>query len=198
VTVLAATAIGVAGCCLSQQQVDGVRKDLLARNLAHAEPEMHAAAERRGAVLLPVEAQHVLLPPPCNIVERGVNLAGGYPYAPESGWKCEAAVSATDDRRLFRLKDDRGKVWLGIEVAWTDRPYARLARRGSTVFLLEPRITRKNVGAWTQCECDGMPRVVYQARDAFVIDDIPSVKIEIVEVPMTEESVDWDCKTIGL
>jgi hypothetical protein len=95
---------------------------------------------------------------------------------------------------MIQLKDEQGKSWLAITVSWEHLEYARLGRRGSRLFLLRPAIERRKVGDRTECECDGMPRVMIAENGAFLIEDVPAVSVEIVDVPMVEEYVDWRCK----
>jgi hypothetical protein len=98
------------------------------------------------------------------------------------------------DGEVLHLKDGQGKIWLAVTVSQSHLSYARLAQRGSAVFFLRPRMSRRKVGDRTECECNGMPRPLHPEIGVFVIEDVPSVKIEMVDIPMTEDFVDWGCK----
>jgi hypothetical protein len=206
ITVLATLGALAGGCrlsqqCLSRPQVDTVQEELRSRNRARAEPAVRAAVKDRAAELLPVEANAVRLPPPCALLGAGEEPDSMY-AGHDPAWTCQVeplswALDAPDGD-LFHLKDGQGKLWLALTVSRSDLPYARLARRGSTVFFLRPRMSRRKVGDRTECECDGMPRPVQPEIGVFVIEDVPSVKIEMVDVPMTEDIVDWGCKNYAL
>lgn len=74
--------------------------------------------------------------------------------------------------------------------------YARVARRGDTLFVLTPRIQRRAVDTGTACECDAGPIIVVRTYRAFLLDDLPVKKVERVVVPVTEDYIDWECKAL--
>jgi hypothetical protein len=193
------TLAGACGClsqrCLSQQQADAVRREFVSRNRARTEPAIRAALEERGAILLPVEATTVRLPAPCSLA--GANSLTEF-AAHDPRLKClESGGSSKPpaDGQVIHLKGDQGKGWLAITVSPEHLAYARLARRGSRLIFVRPAITRRTVEDRTECECDAMPRVMIAETDAFLIEDVPEASLEVVDVPMVEEYVNWHCKT---
>lgn len=76
--------------------------------------------------------------------------------------------------------------------------HARLARRGNTLLVLLPKVTRRKAGEGTACECDGMPRPSIPGFYALVLDDSPPEKLEELEVPLFEDFVAWECKTYAV
>jgi hypothetical protein len=186
------------GCgCLSQQQADAVRQEIVSRNRARIEPAIRAALKERGAILLPIEARTVRLPAPCSLLDADADANSQTEYAAhDPGLKCQEGngwSNAPPDGHVIHLKDDQGKGWLAITVTWEHLRYARLARRGSRLFFLRPAIRRRKVGDRTECECDGMPRVMIAENSAFLIEDVPGASLEFVDVPMVEEYVEWRC-----
>jgi hypothetical protein len=187
------------GCgCLSQQQADAVRREIVAGNRARVEPAIRAALKERGAVLLPVEARTVRLPAPCSLLDANADANSWTEYAAhDPGLKCQETngwSNAPSDGEVIHLKDDQGKGWLAVTVSGEHLGYARLARRGSRLFFLRPAITRRKVGDRTECACDGMPRVMIAENNAFLIEDVPGASLEFVDVPMVEEYVEWRCR----
>ena len=171
-----------AGCCTSMQRATAINAELEAKNRARAEPAMRSAAEQRGATLLPDRAYDLQLWPVCRTDhQHGCVLA------------------AAEDGRTHRIRDDRGNERMAVPIGPYARSTARLARRGTKLLILVPQVTEMKVASRTQCECDGMPRIVsatgfVHIGFAFFVDEIPGVDIEEVPVRVTEEYIEWQCK----
>ena len=198
---LAAAALLAAGCCLSAQQADARRDQLKLRNRARAEPAMRAAAEARGARLLPAEA--TLIPRPLDCAEgrdeavpraEGGNVDFCIARAQELG----GCIRRTGDGHTFRILRAGAPPKLAIPVRPDGWRYAGIAERGDKLLLLLPRLSPRSVGAATQCECDGMPRPSCPEDHVFLIDDRPSVEIEEIWVPMIEDQLDWRCASTAV
>jgi hypothetical protein len=181
----------VSGCCVSPQQAARMQSELVAQNLALAEPDMREAAERRGAILLPLTALHLRIPS-CDTSGISELLRSEFPPPDPLGRCAEWAPGG----KFFRIVSDREKPKLAVVVQEHDRLYARIARRGNKLFVLEPRVSPQEVREVTECECNGMPYVVNISQFAFVMDDIESPEIERIAVPMTEFAIAWKCKLI--
>jgi hypothetical protein len=188
---VAAVGLVAAGChpCLPMAQAEAARGRLEAQNRARAEPAMREAARLHGAVLLPTAPQDLPLPPFCG--------APSYDWLQLHMHPDGACLEPSADPRVTRLRTPGRTPRLLIAVDSEAFPYARLARRDGKLFVLKPKITQRKAGDETECECDRMPRPVVPRAFAFVIDDMEVVEIETLEVPMTEDVVDWTCK-VGL
>jgi hypothetical protein len=193
---VAAFTLSCTGCCLSRREADARLERLRADNWARAEPAMRAAAQARGAVLLPLELRELARPLPCAGESDQPEPPSGAEHeicllmARESH-TCTA--SAADGSYLvLRQPGERPK--LVIPVPAPNGPYTRVARRGDTVFILRPEISPRIVGHATQCECDGMPRVICPMVHGFVLDDVFVPHVEELSVPMTEDQWQWSCK----
>jgi hypothetical protein len=71
----------------------------------------------------------------------------------------------------------------------------RLARNGTTLFILSPIAEPRKVDEAVRCECDGMPNVRPGDALVLVVDDAPTDKVLTVRAPFTYDFVDWECKT---
>jgi hypothetical protein len=187
-----------AGCaCLSAKQADAKREKLYASNRDRAEPAMRAAAEAQGAVLLPIEASNLILPLDCAGEENEPEPPAGGVEHDACGFIARAThscINRTGDRRTFVLRHPGGSPKLVIPIAAEGWRYTRLARRGDTLFILRADITPHTVGRVTECECDGMPRVVCPTTYGFILDEVSNLQIKEVSVPMTDDTLDWSCR----
>lgn len=177
-------AILAIGCCASWDKAAMMRRELEQENRKHSEPVMRAAAMKRGAVLLPALAW--------GFNTRHCDSLVVPELAPENGcvhWE-------SSDRRAFRMRDARGNVTLAVRVRSPAWYYARLARRGGTLYVLVPKISRRIVGEATQCECVRQTGYVLGSPDefAFTLEDLPLEEVEEVEVPIVEDILKWHCK----
>lgn len=178
----------LSGCCATTQQAAAIRHELESRNRERAEPAMRAAALQRGALLLPGATEEVPLPPVCGDVFfdwTGLLFPKGM------------CVERSADR-VFHLKAVGQATRFVVQVPTQGWPYARLARRGSTLFVLVPRVTRRKVGDRTACECGSMTRPVIPTVFGFFIDDAEQVEVEEVVVPITEDFIEWKCKAYSM
>jgi len=92
---------------------------------------------------------------------------------------------------------DHGKRRIALSVG-LGNGWARLAKRGKSLFLLTPAVTLDRVDRRVQCECEGGPVVVGESGhvnvgSAFVLDDVPA-EIEQIIVPVVDDYVEWQCK----
>jgi hypothetical protein len=180
------------GCqpCLGNPAADALDADLRSKNRANAEPAMRAAAARAGAILLPDTPITLNFTPLCDSNQ------------PESalGTPCAEEVSSEGAAYHVRVQ---GKPRLAIVASSTDAYYARLARRGTTYFLLMPKISRRIQREKTKCDCDGMPRINLHLRsDSFFVLDDPAqpaaVDVQQINVPMTEDVIARKCRQLLL
>jgi hypothetical protein len=158
------------------------------QNRMTAEPAMRGAAARVGAALLPSAPERVDLANFCDMLVVRQN---------EDARNC--VVSIAEDQRTARiLHSSRNRI--AVPVRSKDGYYARLARRGNTLFLLVPTVTRSKVREGTECTCRGGMYELERQVDlqwSFVIDDGPIDKVEEIPVPVTEQFAEWKCKLIG-
>jgi hypothetical protein len=147
--------------------------------------------------LLPVEPKLIDLPGDCD----------GEGSEPEPVLESDVcAVNARQTDSCASWATDRGSLVIRhqgqspklIVAVGTGGQYARLARRGNALVVLEPQISLRTVGSATQCECDGMPRVICPTVYGFVTDDEAAPQIERVSVPMTVVAPHWSCKALLL
>ena len=158
---------------------------------------MRAAAELHGAVLLSVEAKLIDLPGDCD-------GEGSEPEPLLESDACAANARQTDscaswaaDRGslVIRHKGQSPKLIVAVGTGWQ---YARLARRGNALVVLEPQISLRTEGNASQCECDCMPSVVCPTVYGFVTADVAAPQIERVSLPMTVVGPHWSCKALLL
>ena len=152
-----------------------------AQNRLRAEPAMQAAARQVGAVLLPVFPEEVFdcdmpdwrLPPGSDCVKWNPN------FSP-----------------VTELLDARGGLHPVLPVDTPDWYYARLARRGDDLFLLVPKVIRRQVDRREECECGAMPQPIppMRPRVVFVVDGTPKTPPQRIEVPVTEDYVNFQCR----
>ena len=179
--VLAGLLVGVAGCCTAMGRANRIERDMRLQNRQRAESAMQAAARAVGAELLPVLPEEVY---DCDL-----------PGWPTPSGNCIAYNPTYNP--LAKLLDARGTVHQAVAVrGFPNWYYARLARRGDDLFLLVPKLTRHQVDRRTQCECDGMPRVLPPAppRVVFIVEGTPKAPAQEIEVPVTADYVAFDCK----
>jgi|GEM_PF-4508175 len=154
-------------------------EQLVVRNRANAEPAMRAAANRMGAVLLPAEAEVFETTPLCGL----------------SGDPCLEEVEVDEaDESISHVRDAQGKARLAIWVPVELRRYVRLAQGQRGLLLLTPQLSRRVVDERTCCECDRMPRSVSRTQAAFLVDDVPGLRIARLTVPMTADWYHWECR----
>jgi len=144
---------------------------------------MRSAAERHGATLLPDRLEELQIMALCRT---------------DSERAC--VIKATDNGRTYRLRDERGRVRLAVPVGSHGRRTTRLARRGSKLLILVPLVTPGKVSSRAACECDGKPRIASATGFvvlglSFIVDEMPSVDVEEVPVPVTEDEIEWKCNS---
>lgn len=147
---------------------------------------MRRAAAQAGAVLLPVA--------PSRLGDPSVCASALVPTIAETTRETYCESWRSDDGLSFRFLDSQGVPHIAIATNAQAWRYARLARRGNEFFVLEPKVTTHTIGKATQCECDGMPRPVVYDRYGFVVDDLPTLSVKRLEVLITEDALEWECK----
>ena len=173
-----ALAAAATGCgCVTMDAARAMDRQLVLRNRAQAEPAMKAAARFFGAVLQPAEAQTFEIAPLCE----------GYV-------QCLDVIESTGV--FSRVRDSQGRPRLAIWVPAKLRRYVRLAQGSDRLLLLTPKVSHRVIAEKTCCECDGMPRSVVRSQAAFLVDEIPGVKIVTVNVPMIADENKWKCKVV--
>jgi hypothetical protein len=146
------------GCgCVTLRDAQARDRALEADNRARASPAFERAATALGAVIRP-EAPIVLRTPrPC--VRPSGPTGDHLPFAdtaPSPDVECiETIAPGQPIYRLVRRGTERS---LFVVVTASFAPYARIALRGRTVYILTPKVTREKVDSKEQCECDTMPR----------------------------------------
>jgi hypothetical protein len=174
---------------LNFSEAAAVREELTARNRRNAEPVMLDAAQRLGAELLPAVPSELRLVASCDARD-----ALGAP--PDASCVRESAVGG---RVLHVVTADQKPHLAAMIRGIADWPYARLARRGTTLIVLEPKITHRTVGTMYECECNTCATVVLEPHArGFVIDDMNVTDLRDVQLPMTEDVLDVKCKYCGL
>jgi len=158
-------------------------EQLIVGNRANAEPAMRAAAHRMGALLLPAKAEEFETNPLCGL----------------SGDRCLEEVEVDEaDESISHVRDERGKARLAIWVPVELRHYVRLAQGPRGLLLLTPKLSHRLIDEKTYCECDRMPRPVMRTQAAFLVDDVPGLRIDRLTVPMTADWYHWICKAIAV
>jgi hypothetical protein len=184
------------GCCTSMIRAAKIDDELRQQNLARAESAMRSAAQRQGATLLPDQPRELGFKPLCDTTE-------------DTGLRTERSCVLNSEGRIstiaglgnvYQLIDGEGKRHIAITIG-RERRWARLAKRGDTLFLLTPRITFRQVAHRAQCECNGGPTVISMSGSvnlgfAFVLEDLPKPEIQPVIVPVVDDYIAWQCKVI--
>ncbi len=183
---LAAAGLATACCCRSPERAAQAKARLLASNRERAEPSMRMAAEAVGAVLLPAT--------PTRVIQVGACSNRDLPEA-------QTCISwASDDGLAFRWRDPTGSESLGVKVDSPFWLFARLARRGDTLVLLVPVVTRRLVSRETECECregsSGYFDFALEIQSVFLLGDLPLDGVEVVNVPIIEDFVEWRCALV--
>jgi hypothetical protein len=162
---------------------------------------MQRAAAALGAVMLPDVVGSRPTPRPC--AESKPNAQGHYPpdlphgqTAPSADVRCVEPVDTSG--RIVRFVEHRSQARLLVIVDAPHGQFARLARRGRTLYVLLPEVTLEKAGEGEQCECDGMPRVVEPRLTGFSLPDRDDDEVREVKVPITVGYVDWQCRTWAL
>jgi len=181
----AALAGVLTGCgCASWQKSATANRDLHRQNIARAEPAMRRAAALFGATLVSVPPQEIVDAPCDSLVAPDLP-----PDANCISWQSE-------DGRLFRFHDAHGGKHLVIPVHSPSWIYARVARNGNHLVLLLPKVRQRKVSEGTRCECSGMAAPEFVTSYGFVFDDFQPDRLDVVEVPMTEDYIAWGCKEV--
>ena len=183
--VLLSLALTLSGCCYSSQQSERAQERLRAINLESTEPIMATAAAEAGAALMPVVARQIFPLRPCLAVGNAGSLRGCVQWE-------------SSDHRAFRFLDEEGASVLGVWVSSMAWPFARLARRGTTLIVLDAQVTHRVIRRCTKCECaipsPGFYDVSRDLRPAFLIRNAPTESVEVLKVPIIVESIRWDCR----
>jgi hypothetical protein len=177
----AALASVLTGCgCASYAKFAAANRDLSNENFARSEPAMRRAAARFRATL--TDAEPVIVDDvPCeSLILPNIPPEGGCIF-----WEA-------GDGRLFRFQDSRGKRHVGVRLSSPSLPFARLARNGNSLVLLLPKVHRHKVGERTRCQCSAgaYPEFSY----SFVLEDFEPDGLDVVEVTVIEDYIDWRCK----
>ena len=180
----------VAGCvCTSRQLAARRTAQLWTANYERAQPEMRAAAHAVGAQLLPAKAQGLRL----NYCRPGESK-DTVPQLFDS--RVDGCITwIKEDQSAFRFLDAQGRARMGIVVRPEVYHYTRLARRLSTFFVLDPVVSRRTIGSFSQCECSVWPAVNFDPNFfAFIIDTVSDVAVRTLQVPMREDTIEWKCE----
>lgn len=176
-----AAAFAFAGCCTSDRRAAEIVSHMQTLTRVRAEPAMLSAAGRLGAELLPEFPREIY---DCDM-----------PGRPRLEPQIDCAVWAPSDTGLLTMRLAGGKTRTVVPIKVHTWYYARLARRGDQLFLLVPKLTRRQVDQRTQCECDdgnyGIAPV--HPRPVFVVEGTPNSNLQEVEVPVTEDYVVFGC-----
>ncbi len=95
-----------------------------------------------------------------------------------------------------RVRDAQGETRVAIWVPVELRRYARIAKGSARLFLLTPTLSSRVIDKKDRCQCEGMPQAEGRIRAAFLVDDVPGVRIDTLDVPMTAERYEWKCKVL--
>jgi hypothetical protein len=161
---LALTAVGGCHPCLTEREVKSTEQRLSASNDARAEQTMRALASSLGATLLPATPR-----------------------------------ALTDPEMLPSQVDGQWQLYEGgiarraIPIDSHDWQHARLARRGDTLFVLEPVLTRRAVAQEKKCVCF-VGAYTVPTWYGFVVEDSSAALVEHVPVNLTEDFVEWRCR----
>jgi hypothetical protein len=152
---------------------------------------MKAMATELGADLLDALPEQMRYPrscekPPPNFPTPDVT------FAPPADQVCLKWLK--EDGLAFRLLYKRTQTRLLVSLGGAPMHYARLAQRGSTMFVLSPMISTGSERRETRCVCDGWPEPVFQMISGFVVDDVDVSSVVYVAVPMTVDSIVWECE----
>jgi hypothetical protein len=180
----------LSGChCLNFRDAAAAREELTTKNRRNAERVMRDAAQRLGAVFLPAGPVDVRLVWSCD-ASVALGASAEEPCVRES----------TVGGRVLRVVTADQKPHLAVMMRGIDDwEYARLARRGTTLVVLEPKITHLTVGSMYECECNRCATVAMEPHTfGFVIDDANITDVRDVQVPMTEDVLEVKCKSCGL
>src|SRR5215831_14762738 len=110
-------ALFVAGCgCLSTPRANARAAALFAHNRDGAAMAMRAAAEARGAVLLPVEASEMDLPFDCDLETNGPAPPGLSPFTCDSGFASRTCARSNDHGRSFVIRAIDGTARLLVPI----------------------------------------------------------------------------------
>jgi hypothetical protein len=187
----AAFAVAVAGCCVSARGAEDLDRRLELRNQARADAVMRAVAERRGAVLLH-DSGHSW--PMCQYFPCGSEAALPPPYCMERSAAANCFLPwGSSEVGAYPVLTDEGTMARFIYVSEKDGAYARLARRGNTLLVLVPKVSRRTVGERALC-CEGHPAwmsEVVRSAFGFLLHDIDPVEVESVDVPLPIDVLNW-------
>jgi len=185
------------GCCTSLRRAIEINAELQEQNTSRAEPAMRSAAQRQGATLLLDQPRQLGFAPLCSATQDSALPAGGYCVrVPQSGIGARGQLGD-----VYQLLDHEGKRRIAVTIGEA-HSWARLAKRGETLFLLTPAVTFQQVDHRVQCDCQGGP-VIDSMSDyvnlglAFVL-DLPTPQIQPIMVPVVNDYVAWDCKRIAV
>jgi hypothetical protein len=62
--------------------------------------------------------------------------------------------------------------------------------------LLTPTLSPRAIDKKNRCQCEGMLQAEGRIRAAFLVDDVSGVRIDTLNVPMTEERYEWKCAVL--
>lgn len=178
---------GLTGCCCrSAESAAEMRAELLSSNRERAEPLMRMAAEAVGATLLTAL--------PTREIRVGACASPSLPQAQT----CASWLS--NDGLAFRRRDRAGVELVGVRVESPSWQYARLARRGNTLVVLVPTVTRQLESRQTQCECEGRSAGYVDFENdiesVFLVEDQPVDGVEVLSVPILEDFIEWRCALV--
>jgi hypothetical protein len=170
-----------------------------AQSRAATEPQMRAAAERRGAVLLPDVVQSFDLP-----------LCPSDPLAEASGPPEKDPRKGCLERRndaAFNLQVEGARTRLLIPAVYGrdwEAPYGRIARRDNTFVLLVPVPKSRRARGGHACTCFAGGYVIpsdYPIKhvDGFVLDAVEGpIVVERELVWIVVDVIDWRCDSTGI
>jgi hypothetical protein len=160
----ALTALGGCHHCLTEREVKSTEQRLSANNDARADQTMRALASRLGATLLPATPRALTEPEMLPSQVEG------------QWWLYEGGIA----RRAIPI-DSR------------DWQHARLARRGDTLLVLEPVLTRRAVAQEKKCVCF-VGAYSVPTWYGFVVEDPSATLVEHVPVNLAEDFIQWRCR----
>lgn len=145
---------------------------------------MRQAAATVGASLLPALPEEMAAIP-CE--STAIFQTGDAPFCVRDEGNDDSAGP------LLAVLDSQGRPAIAIAIPSQDWYYARVARRGSTLVLLMPKVSRRKLGVQSQCTC-GTWGTHTPVEHVLVIEGLSTATLQTLEVPMTERYVEWKCE----
>jgi len=194
--VVATVAFGMLtnACCISMRRASEINAELRLQNIARAEPIMRGVALEQGAKLLPDQPRELGLVPWCS------ELGTAAPRRDCVLVPDEVVNTVAGRGNTYRLLDHAGHPRIAIAIGQASST-ARLARRGTTFFVLIPQVTYRKIKQQTACDCNGGPVITAMSGYvnlglSFVVDDLPELEVQQFTVPIVEDYIEWQCNRV--